>query len=115
MYKFGAIVLVPFPFTDLTSTKVRPALVISKTHKEDKDVVVAFITSKMKPGKSTMASFEIKTEMPSFPQTGLKVNSYVHFNKIATLHKKLILGELGNFSTATLKKMARIFKSTFGF
>jgi mRNA interferase MazF len=29
-YKFGDIILVPFPFTDQTSTKKRPAVLISK-------------------------------------------------------------------------------------
>ncbi|MFN3532028.1 MAG: hypothetical protein ACK41Q_05865 [Candidatus Brocadia sp.] len=40
----GKIVLVPFPFTDLTSTKLRPALDIREG---EKDVVLAFISSKI--------------------------------------------------------------------
>jgi mRNA interferase MazF len=40
----GKIVLVPFPFTDLTATKLRPALVI---YEGEKDIVVAFISSNL--------------------------------------------------------------------
>lgn len=38
----GKIVLVPFPFTDLTAAKLRPALVV---YEGEEDVVVAFISS----------------------------------------------------------------------
>ena len=45
MFNFGKIVLIPFPFTDLTSSKVRPALIISEQNNRSEDVIVAFITS----------------------------------------------------------------------
>ena len=47
--KLGDVVLLPFPFTDLTTTKQRPAVVISgKTfNTTHPDVIVAAITSQM--------------------------------------------------------------------
>ena len=47
MYKKGSIILVPFPFTDLSGNKVRPAVIISDG-KVGNDVVVVFITSQTK-------------------------------------------------------------------
>ena len=46
-YRRGDIVLVPFPFTDLSSTKKRPALVVSpdKFNEHAQDVVLVAITS----------------------------------------------------------------------
>jgi len=52
----GKIVLVPFPFTDLTAAKLRPALVI---HEGDRDVVTAFISSKI-PSKLYAVDILIK-------------------------------------------------------
>ncbi len=46
----GKIVLVPFPFTDLTAAKLRPALVL---YEGDKDVILAFISSKIPSEPST--------------------------------------------------------------
>lgn len=40
----GKVVLIPFPFTDLTTAKLGPALVI---HEGKRDVIVAFISSKI--------------------------------------------------------------------
>jgi mRNA interferase MazF len=50
-YKFGDVVLVPFPFTDQTATKKRPAVVVSsedyQTHRPD--LILMAITSQSKP------------------------------------------------------------------
>ena len=43
--KRGTIVLTKFPFTDLSSDKRRPALIISREDNQKDDVIVAFITS----------------------------------------------------------------------
>jgi len=43
--KKGDIVLIPFPFTDLSGSKNRPALIL---HGNEQDVTVAFISSETK-------------------------------------------------------------------
>jgi len=47
LYEFGAIVLVPFPFTDQSASKRRPAVVISKRayNRARPDIVVMAVTS----------------------------------------------------------------------
>lgn len=114
MYEFGKIVLVPFPFTDLTSTKLRPALIISKTDKDCEDIIVCFITSRKK-GNLNNTEYALNTNQRDFGQSGLKVDSIIRFNKIATLSKKLILGELGVLPVKSLKKLKNNFSSSFGF
>lgn len=114
MYKFGTVVLVPFPFTDLTSTKLRPALIISKTNQKSEDVILAFITSKKSLGKNA-SHFFVSLSDRYGSSAGLKSDSFVRFDKIATLSKKLILGETGAFHPSLLKQMQYSFRAAFGF
>jgi mRNA interferase MazF len=87
----GKIVLVPFPFTDLTAGKLRPALVI---YEGEKDVVMAFISSKI-PSELSEVDILITKDHASFRKAGLKVDSVIKLDKIATVLKDLIVGELG--------------------
>jgi mRNA interferase MazF len=49
-YEFGDIVLVPFPFTDQSATKKRPAVVVSSEvyHRQRPDVIVMALTSQFR-------------------------------------------------------------------
>lgn len=109
MYDFGSIVLVPFPFTDLTSAKVRPALIVSKENERGDDVVLCFISSRADRVPRHTVSLEPNEE------TGLKVRSIVRFDKIATLEKRVILGELGRMEREVLQKHRTVFFGVFGF
>ncbi len=87
----GKIVLIPFPFTDLTIAKLRPALVI---HEGKRDVVVTFISSRI-PAEVSATDVLITSKHPAFRKTGLKTDSVIKLDKIATVLKELIVGELG--------------------
>ncbi len=108
MYDFGTIVLVPFPFTDLSSSKVRPALIVSANRGKQSDVIVCFISSKPSRGSLSFS-------LPADSHTGLKVRSTVRLDKIATLSKEVILGELGRASVETLRTHRKNFFDVFGF
>ena len=85
------IVLVPFPFTDLTAAKLRPALVL---YEGDKDAIMAFISSKI-PSEPSMVDVLITKNHSVFKNAGLKVDSVIKLDKIATVLKDLIVGEIG--------------------
>lgn len=103
----GTIILVPFPFTDLSGQKVRPCLVLHNSPKGE-DFIVAFLSSSVK-GKS-----EFDIPVSPTPKNGLKIESVLKINKIATLQKKIAIGELGILETQTLKlvdkKLVSLFK-----
>lgn len=96
--KKGDIVLIPFPFTDLTGLKNRPALVLISA--ED-DVTVAFISSQIKSYSET--DIQIQTSVIN----GLKKTSVIKISKLATLEKDLVLGKLGILSTVNLKLLIK--------
>lgn len=105
---FGAIVLTDFPFTDLTATKRRPALVVSRDNDRRVDIVVAYITS---VARSDLDAVPIAPT----PETGLKVPSLVRFDKLATVGQGIIAGRLGNAGPAWLEAHRATFFGVFGF
>lgn len=112
MLKKGAIVLVPFPFTDLSSHKVRPAVVLVDYTKGD-DVIVAFISSQNLK-KKERTDILIVRKSDGFGETGLKVDSVLRLSKIATLDKKIILGVLGVVGKDTLIEIDTKIRLLFG-
>jgi len=105
MFK-GTIVLVPFPFTDLSGHKVRPALVLH-TNNRGEDCIAAFISSVQK--RPTIHDLSILSSI----RNGLKINSVVKVDKLATLQKKIVLGELGILESAYMKEIDKKLKSIF--
>ncbi|MCL2158162.1 MAG: type II toxin-antitoxin system PemK/MazF family toxin [Oscillospiraceae bacterium] len=59
MYKQGDIVLIPIPFTDLSSAKKRPVLILSSDHynNDTSDLIVAAITSNIDEKPLTVPNF----------------------------------------------------------
>jgi len=88
----GKIVLVPFPFTDRTAAKLRPALVV---HEGGEDIVVVSISSRVPSAPSDTDVLLTKRD-PGFGKTGLKADSLIKLDKIATVLKDLVVGELGD-------------------
>lgn len=97
----GKIVLIPFPFTDLTAAKLRPALILFEGKR---DVVVAFISSRV-PQKLSLTEILVKESHPEFVLTGLKMSSVIRLDKIATILKDFIVGEIGELGKELKKEV----------
>jgi mRNA interferase MazF len=93
----GDIVLVPFPFTDLSHTKLRPAVVLW-ADSTGNDVTLCFVSSQ---GLNTLYSGEFLLDVtdPEFTTTGLKTSSKVRVTRIATVDHKLITRRLGKLGS----------------
>jgi mRNA interferase MazF len=95
LLKPGDIILIGFPFTLPLQSKVRPALVITETKDKYRDIVVCAISSVF-PKKAGKRQIAIKTTHPHFKKTGLRVNSVVKIDRIATLRKVDIITRIGS-------------------
>src|SRR5438876_9584005 len=89
-YKRGDVVLVPFPFTDLSSAKQRPALVISADafNAVRDDVLVAAITSQV---PTNLAADEFMIPAGELAACGLPKASILRLNKLVALHRQLVI------------------------
>lgn len=93
----GDIVLVQFPFTDLSQTKLRPAIVLSVSAAFN-EVTLCFISSQ-NVSNLTSEEFALNSNDPEFAATGLRVSSKVRVTRMITLQHQLIprrLGQLGS-------------------
>jgi mRNA interferase MazF len=88
------IVLVPFPFDDLSGRKLRPAVCLSEKISPYNHVIVAFITSKI-PADISNSDVILNIEHPDFNKTGLKVSSAIRLHRLLTISSKIIKRELG--------------------
>src|SRR2546425_1243053 len=90
----GKIVLVPFPFDDLSSTKVRPAVVLCNPIGSHRHVVLGFISSVI-PSAPEATDIVIEASHPDFAGTGLRRPSAVRLHRLMTVTTSIILRELG--------------------
>jgi mRNA interferase MazF len=108
----GDIVLVDFPFTDLSQTKLRPAVVLWISSIGE-DIAFCAITSQNVQNLSA-EEFSIVSSEPEFQGTGLRVDSKVKVTRIATLNRQMVirrLGKLGDKYLNTLNtKMIQAFQ-----
>lgn len=98
------IVLIPFPFTDLTGNKLRPALILTET---SLDLTVAFIT--------TQLQWQEPTDILLHPdnQNGIKKLSIIRLSKIATIDRSLVIGKMGNISSPKTTELNNNLKALF--
>jgi mRNA interferase MazF len=90
----GDIVLIPFPFTDLTGNKLRPAVVLIESKL---DITVCFITSQLQLQEATDILIQPNNA------NGIKKVSLIKTSKIATLDKLLALGKIGSLNSIDYK------------
>jgi mRNA interferase MazF len=94
----GKVVLVPFPFSDLSQSKLRPAVVLADVGRED--WILCQVTSKPYGDQHAIV---LKNE--SFSEGSLHVESFARPGKLFTAHSGLILKEVGLLKKETCQQI----------
>ena len=96
-YSKYEIVLIRYPFSDLSNSKVRPAVVINNQH-SSQDIIIVPLTSQV----SNLLSGEFV--LSNWRESGLNVASAIK-RGIYTLHQRLVVKSIGNLSPRDATKL----------
>ncbi len=111
----GEVVLLTFPFTDGSGSKIRPALVVQTDRNNERlrNTVVAMITSTTRTaGEPTQLLIAIETEEGR--QSGLLHTSVVKCENLFTIEQRLILRSIGTLSPAALMGVDACLRAALG-
>jgi mRNA interferase MazF len=108
-FDFGAVVLVPFPFTDQSASKRRPAVVVSTSAygEERPDIVVMAITSQLR------AESKFDWAIEHWQEAGLLKPSAIK-PVIATIEQSLVLKALGALDDADRAGLRKLLAEIVG-
>lgn len=109
----GKIVLVPFPFDDLSGQKARPAVCLTDEIQPFGHIVLAFITSRISNNPSA-TDFIIDSAATDFANTGLKISSTIRLHRLMTASKSIIKRQLGELSSNQQKEIENRLRKLFG-
>jgi mRNA interferase MazF len=101
----GDIVLIPFPFTEYSNVKVRPATVVCETKDGYKDLVLCAVSSTLKLPLTP-------NEMMLIPDTEnqLRTSSTLKVDRIFTAKKEHTIANIGKLNSDDLAQFKEIFR-----
>ncbi len=108
----GDVVLTRFPFTDLTDTSFRPAVVVSQGQ-VGQDIVLAAISSVVR-GSPAPTDYSIDTTHPEFALTGLRVRSVLRMHKLAAVERSVVVRRLGHLGPQLQAEADRLLRVVLG-
>ncbi len=109
-YSYGDIVLVPFPFTDQSAIKKRPAVIISSDeyNRNRPDIILMAVTSQMRS-----ADFYGDLTVKQWQKAGLLMPSVIK-PICTTIEKPLVLKTLGRLQKQDMADLDEALQTTFG-
>ena len=107
----GDVVLIRFPFADMSGTKVRPGLVISSVTQLSQGADAIFMAITTNTTNQRPTDFLLEPTHLEFTATGLRQPSVFRADKIHCLEKKLAyrrLGSIGPMITSEISNRVNI-------
>ncbi len=94
----GDVVILPFPFSDLSQTKRRPAVVVANLR--GNDLILCQITS-----QTVSDEYAIKIDNSHFNMCGLNQVSNIRPNRLFTADKSIVLYKAGQLKLEKLEEV----------
>jgi len=109
-YNQGDIVIIPFPFSDLSSIKQRPAIIVSKNEDNavQDDIIVAGITSSLRDTKHSIKIYNDHLEEGFIPKISL-----IKIDKLFTLDKRTAIKRVAKVKKDILEKVMAELRNLF--
>ncbi len=110
----GDVVLVDYPYTDRTGTKVRPALVVQSDSLNSRiaDTIVVAITRSTHRASATQLFIDLAT--PDGGKSGLRMNSMVQCENVLTIDQRFIVARIGALTAALMGQVDTCLKTALG-
>jgi mRNA interferase MazF len=103
IYRQRDIVLVPFPFSDLSGQKVRPVLILSNDayNQQSADVVVCGLTTNLSPAPYSIIIEVTDVEQPAT----LRHKSKIKADTIASLEQSILIKQIARLKLSVFKQV----------
>ncbi len=102
----GDIVVIPFPFSDLSSSIRRPALIVATLPGDD--LIVCQITTKKREDK-----YQLPVSKKDFISGNLKVDSFIRASKLLSIRSSIVLYKLGTIRKDKFKEIIELINEIF--
>jgi len=106
------VVLVQFPFDDLSSAKLRPAVCLTEPIGPHQHLILAFVSSRI-PANPLDTDLLIDSSDADFAATGLRVSSTLQLHRLMTVTRALLRRELGALSPVMQAQVQKRLRELF--
>jgi mRNA interferase MazF len=100
----GQIVLTPFPYTDLSGSKLRPVLLLRQASSRYDDWLVCMVSSQLQQAEAGFDEI-IALKDTDFSATGLKVTSVLRLSRLTVIDGALLIGSIGAIQDDRLERV----------
>ncbi|HJW85887.1 MAG TPA: type II toxin-antitoxin system PemK/MazF family toxin [Candidatus Brocadiaceae bacterium] len=108
----GKIILLPFPFDDMSISKLRPAVCLTNPIGLHHHVIVSFISSRT-PSDLLETDLVLDSAHDDFAKTGLRVSSTLRLHRLMTVSTSIFQRELGMLTPRMQKEVENKLKRLF--
>jgi len=106
VFNQGEIIIVPFPFSNLSGVRQRPVLVLSKTDylKECEDIITCGITSNLKDSR-----YSLLIDNSNLIEGNIPIKSRIKIDKLFTLEQSIVIKKIGRINKETFDRVRKEF------